>query len=163
PQCSPLSHERLSHGSQWDTGVENESSDLIVARRHKLDELRARGINPFPNDFHPTDTATAVHERCGALDREALEARTDTVSLAGPIVAMRHFGKASFLHMQDRSGRIQAHVKRDVVGDDAFAVFKLMDIGDFAGIVGRPFRTNTNELTVRATTIRLLGKALRPL
>ena len=63
---------------------------------------------------------------------------------------MRDFGKASFLHLQDRSGRIQAYVKRDVVGDEAFALFKPMDIGDFAGIVGRPFRTKTNELTIEA-------------
>jgi lysyl-tRNA synthetase, class II len=143
--------------------VENESSDLIAARRHKLDALRAGGINPFPNDFRPTDTAAVVHERFGGMSREELEAGHDSVSLAGRIVAMRDFGKASFLQLQDRSGRVQAYIKRDIVGDEAFALFKMMDLGDFAGIVGRPFRTKTNELTVEATSIRLLGKALRPL
>jgi lysyl-tRNA synthetase class 2 len=143
--------------------VDTESSDLIVARRRKLDELRARGVDPFPNDFHPADTAAAVRDRFGGLSREELEGRTDTVSLAGRIVAMRDFGKASFLHVQDRSGRIQAYVKRDVVGEETFAIFKAMDMGDFAGIVGRPFRTKTNELTVEAKSIRVLGKALRPL
>ena len=143
--------------------MEDDSSDLIVARRRKLEELRARGVNPFPNDFRPTDTAADVHARFGGLSREELDSRHDSVSLAGRIVAMRDFGKASFLQLQDRSGRLQVYVKRDVVGEDAFAVFKMMDMGDFVGIVGRPFRTKTNELTVEAREIRLLGKALRPL
>jgi len=143
--------------------VESEESDLVAARRRKLEELRSRGVNPFPNDFRPTDTAAGVQQRFGARNREELEAAADTVSVAGRIVAMRDFGKASFLHLQDRSGRIQAYVKRDVVGDDAFATFKAMDVGDFVGVVGRPFRTRTNELTIEATTIRMLGKSMRPL
>ncbi len=142
--------------------MESDSSES-AERRRKLDELRARGVNPFPNDFRPTDTAAAVHSRFGGLDREALDGRDETVSLAGRIVAMRDFGKASFVQLQDRSGRMQAYIKRDVVGDDAFALFKAMDMGDFAGVVGRPFRTKTNELTVEVRSLRLLGKALRPL
>jgi len=143
--------------------VEAEGSDLVAARRRKLEELRARGVDPFPNDFHPTDTAAGVQHRYGSQSREQLEHCNETVRLAGRIMGMRDFGKASFLHLQDRSGRIQAYVKRDVVGEDAFAVFKMMDIGDFAGIVGRLFRTKTNELTVAVQQIHLLGKALRPL
>jgi lysyl-tRNA synthetase class 2 len=143
--------------------VEAEVSDLVAARRRKLEELRQRGVNPYPNDFRPADTAAAVVARFGALSREDLAARTDTVSVAGRVVAMRDFGKASFLHLLDRSGRIQAYVKRDVVGDETFATFKLLDIGDFAGLTGRPFRTKTNELTIEATSIRVLGKALHPL
>jgi lysyl-tRNA synthetase class 2 len=143
--------------------VESEVSDLVAARRRKLEELRGRGVNPFPNDFRPVDTAAGVQHRYGSQSREQLEHGTDSVSLAGRIVAMRHFGKASFLHLQDRSGRIQAYIKRDLVGEDAFALLKMMDIGDFAGIVGRPFRTKTNELTIEVKEIRLLGKALRPL
>jgi lysyl-tRNA synthetase class 2 len=143
--------------------VEPEASDLVAARRRKLDELRGRGVNPFPNDFQPADTAHGVQQRFGALSREQLEAHNDTVSVAGRIVGMRDFGRASFLHLMDRSGRIQVYVKRDGVGDDAFATFKGMDIGDFAGVIGRPFRTKTNELTIEAKAIRLLGKTLRPL
>jgi lysyl-tRNA synthetase class 2 len=143
--------------------VENEVSDLVAVRRRKLEEFRGRGLNPFPNDFRPGDTAAGVRERFGALSHEQLEGCTETVSLAGRIVGLRDFGRASFVHLQDRSGRIQAYVKRDGVGDEAFAAFKLMDIGDFAGIVGRPFRTRTDELTIAADQIRLLGKALHPL
>jgi lysyl-tRNA synthetase class 2 len=134
-----------------------------VARRRKLEELRSRGVNPFPNDFRPADTAAGVQQRYGAQSREQLENCSDPVSVAGRIVAMRDFGKASFLHLQDRTGRIQAYVKRDVVGDDSFATFKAIDIGDFAGIAGRPFRTKTDELTIEAKEIRLLAKTLRPL
>jgi len=143
--------------------VEPDESDLVAVRRRKLEELRASGVNPYPNDFRPADTAAAVSTRFGPLTREELDAGTETVSLAGRIVALRDFGRASFLHLQDRSGRIQAYVKRDVVGDAGFAVFKAMDIGDFVGVVGRPFRTRTNELTIEAREVRLLGKALRPL
>ncbi len=138
-------------------------SDLVAARRRKLEELRRRGVNPFPNDFRPADTAASVQQRFSAPSREQLEGCTETVSLAGRIVGLRDFGRASFLHLQDRSGKIQAYVKRDVVGEDAFAAFKAMDLGDFAGIVGRPFRTRTDELTVEVKTICMLAKALRPL
>ena len=143
--------------------MDDESSDLIAARRRKLDDLRARGVDPFPNDFQPTDTAAGVHQRFASLSREQLEAGTETVRLAGRVVALRDFGRASFLHLQDRSGRLQAYVKRDAIGDDAFANFKAVDIGDFVGVVGRPFRTRTGELTVDVQEIRLLAKALRPL
>ncbi len=143
--------------------MEAEASDLIVARRRKLEELRSRGVDPFPNDFRPAHTAAGVHQHYGAHGREQLENCADPVSVAGRIVAMRNFGKASFLHLQDRTGRVQAYVKRDVVGDDAYATFQAIDIGDFIGITGRPFRTKTNELTIEAKAIRLLAKALRPL
>ena len=143
--------------------MESDVSDLIASRRRKLEELRRRGVNPFPNDFRPAHTAAGVAGRFGPLSREQLDGHHETVEVAGRIVAMRDFGKASFLHLQDRTGRVQAYVKRDVVGEETFAAFRLMDIGDFAGVVGRPFRTRTDELTIEAHTIRPLGKALRPL
>jgi lysyl-tRNA synthetase class 2 len=143
--------------------VEAESSDLIVSRRRKLAAVRARGIDPFANDFKPTDTAAQVHERFGPFDREHLERSRDKARVAGRIVARRDFGKASFLHLQDRSGRLQAYLKRDTVGDEAFSLFQETDVGDFIGIAGRVFRTKTNELTVEVQELRLLAKALRSL
>jgi lysyl-tRNA synthetase, class II len=143
--------------------VESEASDLVVARRRKLDELRGRCVNPFPNDFRPADTAAGVRQRFDALSRDQLTDCTESVSLAGRIVGLRDFGRASFLHLQDRTDRIQAYVKRDAVGAGMFATFKAMDLGDFAGVVGRPFRTKTGELTIDVKEIRLLAKALRPL
>lgn len=138
-------------------------SDLVAARRRKLEELRERGVNPYPNDFRPADTAAGVQQRFGASSREQLEHCTDTVSVAGRIIGVRDFGRASFLHLQDRTGKIQVYVKRDAVGDQGFATFKAMDLGDFAGMVGTPFRTRTDELTIAAREVRLLAKSLRPL
>jgi lysyl-tRNA synthetase class 2 len=149
--------------ARWVRCVEPEVSDLVAVRRRKLEELRARGIDPFPNDFRPTGTSADVQQRYGTRTRDELEGCTDTVSVAGRIVGLRDFGRASFLHLQDRAGRIQVYVKRDAVDEDGFAVFKAMDLGDFAGILGRPFRTRTDELTIEARQVRLLGKALRPL
>jgi lysyl-tRNA synthetase class 2 len=143
--------------------VEGQTSDLMATRRRKLDELRARGVDPFPNDYRPEDTAAQVHERFGDRSREDLERANDEVCIAGRIVALRDFGRASFVHLQDRSGGIQVYVKRDIVGADGFELFRSMDLGDFAGVRGRPFRTRTDELTIEAKELRLLGKALRPL
>jgi len=143
--------------------VESDSSDLIATRRRKLEEIRALGADPFPNDFQPTETTAEVRSRFGERSREQLEPGNDRVRLAGRIVGLRDFGRASFLHLQDRAGRLQVYVKRDVVGEEAFAAFKLMDLGDFAGVSGRPFRTRTDELTIEADQIRVLAKALRPL
>ena len=142
---------------------EIEVSDLVAARRRKLDELRGRGVNPYPNDFRPEHTAAEIQSRYAEVGREALEALSDPLSIAGRIVALRSFGKAAFLHIQDRSSRIQVYVKRDAIGPESFEIFQQMDIGDFAGVVGRPFRTKTDELTIEASEIRVLGKSLHPL
>ncbi len=141
----------------------DETTDLIAARRRKLAAVRAGGVAAFPNDFVPTHTAADVAARYGSLSAEQLTQDGEVCAVAGRMVARRDFGRASFLQLQDRAGRVQCYVKRDTVGDDAFALFKQMDIGDFAGVVGRPFRTKTNELTLEAQQVRLLGKALRPL
>ncbi len=138
-------------------------SDLERARRQKLERLRARGIDPYPNDFRPTHTSARVLEWYGPMDAEALAQCRDTIALAGRILTRRDFGKASFFHLLDRGGQIQVYVRRDLIGEDAFEVFKLTDLGDFVGVVGRPFRTRTNELTIEAHELRLLVKALRPL
>lgn len=146
-----------------ETKQDEERSDLEKARRRKLEELRSSGINPFPNDFRPTHVAAGVHETFGPLTEEDLGSRTDEVTLAGRILTMRDFGKACFLHLQDRSGSIQVYVKRDVIGEEAYRSFQLADLGDFLGVTGRPFRTRTKELTVEARQVRLVAKSLRPL
>ncbi len=137
--------------------------DEREARRRKLEALRESGVNPYPNDFRPTDTTGDVVARFGSSDADELAQLDGEVCLGGRIVSRRDFGKASFLHLQDRRGRLQAYVKRNVVGDEAFALFKQMDLGDFIGVVGKPFRTRTGELTVEVHQLRLLGKSLRPL
>jgi lysyl-tRNA synthetase, class II len=139
-----------------------DDHEQIVVRRRKLHAIRERGIAPYPNDFRPDHTAGEVHARFGALAEEAL-ADAGTVRVAGRILAQRDFGKAAFLQLQDRDGRIQVHVRRDKLGDEAFELYRLLDLGDVVGTAGRPFRTRTGELTIEAAEMRLLAKSLRPL
>jgi lysyl-tRNA synthetase class 2 len=143
--------------------VESEATDLITARRLKLEALRAAGETPYPNDFRPTYTTGEVQSRFAALGPDDLAADRTTVALAGRIVAKRDFGRASFLHVLDRDGKLQVYVKRDTLGDEAFARFRQADVGDIVGVAGPLFRTKTNELTVDAHEFRVLAKALRPL
>lgn len=143
--------------------MEVETSDLSATRRRKLRELRERGIDPYPNDFRPSDTLAGVRGRFESFSAEELEKRNESVRVAGRIVGWRDFGRAVFLHLQDRTERLQVYVRRDRVGAEAFEAFRFAELGDFLGVEGRVFRTKTGELTVEARTARLLVKALRPL
>ena len=138
-----------------------ELSDLLLQRRKKVDALWEAGINPYPNDFRPSHTSRDVAEAYGHL--ENIEENTETFVLSGRIVARRSFGKAAFIQVQDRKGRIQLYVKKDAVGDADFADFQTFDIGDIIGATGYPFRTKTGELSIHVTSIRLLTKSLLPL
>ncbi len=137
--------------------------DEREARRQKLAALRDSGVNPYPNDFQPRHTTAEIKQLFEGADDVALESNTETVELAGRIMSQRDFGKASFLHLMDRTGQLQIYVKRNVIGDDAFGLFKQMDRGDIIGVSGKPFHTKTGELTIEANRLSLLGKALRPL
>ena len=139
-----------------------DDHEQSVVRRKKLQALRERGVAPYPNDFRPDHTTAEVHARFVGLDEAAL-AGAGNVGVAGRIVGLRDFGKAGFLHVQDRGGRLQIHARRDRLGDERFETYRLLDLGDLIGVVGRPFRTRTNELTVEAADLRFLAKALRPL
>jgi lysyl-tRNA synthetase, class II len=138
-----------------------EDHEQIVVRRKKLQALRDRGVQSYPNDFRPDHTTAEVHARYGSSDADLGTA--DSAAVAGRIVGLRDFGKAAFLHVQDRAGRLQVHVRRDRLGDERFAIYRLLDLGDVIGVAGRPFRTRTGELTLEATDLRLLAKSLRPL
>src|SRR5437867_11469624 len=139
-----------------------EDHEQIVVRRKKLQALRERGVDPYPNDFRPDHTTAEVHARLSALG-EAELARTGTLSIAGRVMALRDFGRAGFLQVQDRAGRLQVHARRDRLGDEGFETYRLLDLGDVIGVAGQPFRTRTGELTLEAVELRLLAKALRPL
>ncbi len=139
-----------------------DDHEQIVVRRSKLRALRDQGVAPYPNDFRPDHAAAEVHARFGALS-EADLASAARITVAGRIMALRDFGKAAFVHLQDRSGRLQVHVRRDRLGEEEFARYSLLDLGDVVGVGGRLFRTRTGELTVEADELRLLAKSLRPL
>ncbi|MEM9305232.1 MAG: lysine--tRNA ligase [Pseudomonadota bacterium] len=135
---------------------------LIAERRSKLDALRAEGV-AYPNDFRPDALAGDLHARFEGKDKEAVDAETVTVAVAGRIMAKRVMGKASFIQIQDRSGRIQLYVQRDALPEGRYQAFKGWDIGDVVGGHGRIFRTQKGELSVWLDDLRLLTKSLRPL
>ncbi len=132
-------------------------------RLEKLETIRQSGAEAYPNDFKPSSTCAAITANFGALSKEELEADDKTFSIAGRVMALRDFGKASFIQIQDRSGRLQAYIKKDFIGEEAFGTFRLVDVGDIVGLEGRLFRTRTNELTIEAKAFRLLAKGLHPL
>jgi lysyl-tRNA synthetase class 2 len=141
----------------------DEASELVQQRIRKLEALREEGVNPYPNDFRVTHTSREILERFGSTSEEDFKSIQETFCLAGRILAIRNFGKASFIQVKDRNGRIQAYIQKDAVGEEPFQFFKKVDIGDFIGLEGKPFRTKTGELTLQVKKFRLLVKSLRPL
>ena len=140
-----------------------ELNELLQQRRAKVESYQADGINPFANDFVVTHTAQQILDAHAVDDKQTLEETDLTYRVGGRIMARRDFGKAAFLQLQDGSGRLQIYVARNQVGEAAFEQFKKFDIGDIVGVSGAPFRTKTDELSVRAAEIRLLTKSLLPL
>ncbi|MDR3579900.1 MAG: lysine--tRNA ligase [Oryzomonas sp.] len=138
-----------------------ELSELLLQRRRKVDALWEAGVNPYPNDFKPQHTSAEVIAAYG--DKEQFDAGDEQYVVAGRILARRSFGKAAFIQLQDRKGRIQVYVKKDDIGAEAFEAFESFDIGDIVGIEGFPFRTKTGELSLHAKQVRLLVKSLHPL
>ena len=140
-----------------------DENKLIAQRREKLARLREQGI-PFPNDFRRNVVAGELHAEYGEKTGEALEALAVRVRVAGRIMSRRVMGKASFVHLQDMSGRIQLYLQRDTLPEGVYQQFKRdWDLGDIVGAEGRLFKTKTGELSVQCDDLRLLTKALRPL
>ena len=140
-----------------------EPLDQYLQRKKKLAEIAALGEDPFPHRFDQSATPAEIVSAYGTQDAGGLEAAHVNVSTAGRIVTLRLHGKAGFAHLQGAGARLQIYVKLDVVGERAFRVFQLLDIGDVIGVSGRLFRTKTNELTVWVERLTLLTKALLPL
>ncbi len=143
-----------------------ELHELLKVRRDKLEELKNAGKNPYEITKYDADadsvSVKAEFEKLEAEKGEEL-GESFTVSIAGRIMSRRIMGKASFMDVQDGTGRIQCYVKRDDVGEDVYADFKKWDIGDIVGIKGFVFRTKMGEISVHAKQIVLLTKSLRPL
>ena len=142
-----------------------EESELLRKRREKIDSLQADGIDLYPNDARVGDTTASVSERFGQMTPEELEKVTERFTLAGRLMAVRDFGKGAFISIQDRKGRLQAFLRKNQLGEKAFALFKRIDIGDIVWLAGRVFKTRTGELTidVEENGLRLLSKSLRTL
>ena len=137
-------------------------SEQVQVRRQKLADLQAAGRDPFTLTKFPQDAYSAdLKEEFKDLPNETDSGKK--VALAGRLVSKRVMGKASFAHLRDDKGDIQLYVRRDELGDDAYAAFKKLDVGDIIGVKGEVFRTKTGELSARAEEITLLAKSLRPL
>ncbi len=139
-----------------------EENKLIEERREKLNALRAKGI-AFPNDFRRKDFAARLHELHSSKTKEDLEPLKIEATVAGRMVLKRVMGKASFATLQDQSGRIQLYISDDLITKEKHQEFKHWDLGDIIGASGTLFKTKTGELTLQASSLRLLAKSLRPL
>ena len=138
-------------------------NDLIQQRFKKLAEISAMGKRPYAGRFDVSTSAKALLDANINTSKETLEQTRVEVTLAGRIVALRSFGKAGFGHIQDGTGRIQVYFQKNTLGEEQYAFFKKLDIGDFIGVKGFLFRTKTNELTIDMEDFTLLAKSLRPL
>ncbi|MBM3944754.1 MAG: lysine--tRNA ligase [SAR202 cluster bacterium] len=144
--------------------VSDAERQLFENRLAKLQRLRDKGVDPYPHTFartHTTRQALTLLE--DAEKGGAADVKTGAVSLAGRITAMRQMGKASFVDLLDGDGRIQVLLRKNTLGDEAYAVTDDLDLGDWLGVAGPLFRTRTSEPTVEASTLQVLCKALRPL
>lgn len=138
-------------------------NELLAIRKEKKEALEAMGIETYPQDRGPYTTTEDIEQRFGAIEHDELEKNEERVSVAGRIIAFRDFGKSAFLHIQDRKGKVQVYVRKDMLKEPAYDVFKKFDIADIIGVTGRVFKTKTGELTILADTVKLLTKSLRPL
>lgn len=141
--------------------MSEELSELLKVRREKLDEIRAKGINPFPYTYNQTHHALGLLEKY--KDLKEGEASQEAVSIAGRVMTKRGHGKASFAHLQDETGKIQIYSKQDVVGAEKYEIYRKLDMGDILGVSGHVFKTKTGEVTVRVEDFEILCKSLHPL
>ena len=125
--------------------------------------MRQAGVELYPNDFQVEDRLADIRDRFEDKSEETLAQEERIFVCAGRIMSMRSFGRATFIHIKDGSGQLQVYVKRDVIGEEEYELFKKMDIGDFVGAKGTVFRTHAGELTLLAQEVRILSKSLRPL
>jgi lysyl-tRNA synthetase class 2 len=145
-------------------GATSSIEDQIRLREQKADQLREKGAHPYGNGVQVPHTTAFVRARHAADDAKALETNpTEPYAVAGRVMALRSMGKASFLSLRDRDGDLQVFVKKDKVGEAAYELLKLADLGDIVFARGRAMRTKTGELSIEAAEFRLLTKSLRPL
>ena len=144
----------------------DELNQILKQRRQKAKELEELGVKLYSNEFRPSHHIADLLPLASEINAEPPADADDyrpTYRIAGRITALRKFGKAAFLHIQDESGRIQIYIKKDAIGPEMFAQFKKWDIGDIGGFEGKLFKTKTGELTIMTAAIKLIAKSLRPL
>lgn len=140
-----------------------ELNDQLQVRREKMNAIREKGMDPFGKRFERSHQSQDLVREYSELEKEELEAKNIAVTLAGRVMTKRGKGKAGFAHIQDLSGQIQIYVRTDAVGEEQYATFDTVDLGDIVGVTGVLFKTQVGELSVKAQSFELLTKSLRPL
>ncbi|HLR42748.1 MAG TPA: lysine--tRNA ligase [Pseudogracilibacillus sp.] len=140
-----------------------ELNEHMKVRREKLATYYEAGLDPFGGKFERTHDAIELHDLYEEESKEDLAEKAVSVTLAGRIMTKRGKGKVGFTHIQDATDQIQLYVRKDDIGEDAYEIFKSIDIGDIVGVTGEVFKTNVGELSIHAKEFTLLSKALRPL
>jgi lysyl-tRNA synthetase class 2 len=141
----------------------DRESDLLRQRRANFEELAQLGVDPYPHRFERTETIADLVGAHSGTSKDELEAAAIQTRTAGRILAIRSFGKANFLVISDGRAKIQVYVRQDSLPERDFAVFRLLDFGDYIGTEGKLFRTKTNELTIHASKLEFLVKCFEPL
>ncbi|WP_136805471.1 lysine--tRNA ligase [Desulfosediminicola flagellatus] len=141
----------------------SKDNQTLQQRREKAEALEELGVKLYSNHFKPANIVTELLPLGEHLEAQQHDESGKSYSVAGRVMSMRKFGKAAFVHLADRSGRIQIYLKKDLLGDEEFAKFKKWDIGDIIGIEGTLFKTKVGELSVQASSINMISKSMRPL
>lgn len=140
-----------------------ELNDQQIVRREKMAALSQAGIDPFGKRFERTTNSAELKAKYDDKTKEELHELDEKATIAGRLMTKRGKGKVGFAHLQDREGQIQIYVRKDEVGEENYQIFKKADIGDFLGVEGQVMRTDMGELSIKATHLTHLSKALRPL
>lgn len=138
--------------------TESEINEQMQVRLDKMHKIEEHGWKPFGHKFEWSHHAADIAEQF-----EELSAKETIVRLAGRVMAIRGHGKTCFMDLMDKSGRIQLYVRKDAIGEENYALIKMMDIGDIVGVCGTVFRTHMGELSIKAVSLEMLSKSLRPL
>ncbi|UII56041.1 lysine--tRNA ligase [Cytobacillus spongiae] len=140
-----------------------ELNDQLRVRRDKMESLRQQGLDPFGKRFERTHQSQELFNQFAELEKEIIEEKNISVTLAGRIMTKRGKGKAGFAHIQDLTGQIQIYVRKDAIGDESYDIFNMADLGDIIGVTGTLFKTKVGELSIKVEQFELLTKSLRPL
>lgn len=140
-----------------------ELNDQMKVRREKMETLRESGIDPFGHKFTRTHNSAELHAEYDENTKEELHEKDLHATIAGRLMTKRGKGKVGFAHIQDREGQIQIYVRKDEVGEENYQIFKQADLGDFLGVEGQIMKTDMGELSIKASKLTFLSKALRPL
>ena len=135
-----------------------DMNDQVQARLAKLDKFKEMGVEAYPHKFNRTHDSKVLKE-----NKDALMVTKEPVAFAGRVVRFNRKGKMCFMHLKDRYGRLQVVVARDEVGEANYEIVKMTDLGDFIGVNGTMFETQSGEYSVRAEKVTMLSKAVRPL